>query len=659
MGSAIQARPFQRAKGIISIVGILCAFLLALSVLFGVERADAKSYECPDVDIHASLTTDDMLSVVEHRTFSFDGSFTAVWWELGDQLPENAYVLVNEVDVLETSNGIPVTALTEVPFQTSWRTSGGPSIPAWSFDAAQNTVYAFFEAEDEDVTFQLAYDVENAAQIYDDAAELYWAFVGSGWSVDSENVTLELTLPQPEGATAEPGVDVRAWGHGPLDGNVDIDGDTINYTARHVPAGDFAEARVLFPSSWLPDAPDYVLAAHAGETVTDSVLAEEQAWADQANQQRAMQLAFLIGLSLFCIAIIIVAVIMFFRHGKEHKPDFTGDYWRDVPQPGVDPAVIGRLWRWDKESPKDLTATIISLCANGALRLDVAQTDDGRGHAQTDYQLTRMIPEGTPVQDELARATLDLLFDKIGEGSDSLLLGDIQRFGKDHPQEYVDAMAEWQGVLSSLTNEQDYFEMGGFVSQGIWRAIGIILIVGGIALSTILENFFFGIIMVPTAIVVLILSHFMQRRSQHGADVMARAEGLKRWLTDFSALNERPPMDVKVWGVFMVYAFLFGVADRVIKELRDTVPEVFVAPEGAGDMWVPWYVWYWSGPHMYGGGIADGAASFLDTALSNTAATAHAALSAASGDGFSSGGGFGGGFSVGGGGGFGGGGGAR
>ena len=47
------------------------------------------------------------------------------------------------------------------------------------------------------------------------------------------------------------------------------------------------------------------------------------------------------------------------------------------------------------------------------------------------------------------------------------------------------------------------------------------------------------------------------------------------WLTDFSSLDERPPTDVKVWGEFMVYAYLFGVADQAIKQLQTTMPQLF------------------------------------------------------------------------------------
>ena len=113
---------------------------------------------------------------------------------------------------------------------------------------------------------------------------------------------------------------------------------------------------------------------------------------------------------------------------------------------------------------------------------------------------------------------------------------------------------------------------------------------------------------------------------------------------------------MKVWGEFMVYAYLFGVAKEAIEELRRAVPEMFEVDSSlaADTAYVPWWVWY----APYGHGIyADmpDFGSMLETSVTESLQAVDSALSGGS----SSGGGFGGGFSIGGGGGFGGGGGAR
>ena len=155
------------------------------------------------------------------------------------------------------------------------------------------------------------------------------------------------------------------------------------------------------------------------------------------------------------------------------------------------------------------------------------------------------------------------------------------------------------------------------------------------------------------------IGNYLPRRSVEGNNLVAKCKALRNWLRDFSSLDERPPTDVKVWGEFMVYAYVFGIAKQVMSELQTHVPELFEPAAGTayGYGYVSWWFWY-APTHGAGGAVMPAAGDLLHTAVSNTVSTAQAAISGASGN-FSSGGGFGGGFSGGGGGGFGGGGGAR
>lgn len=157
-----------------------------------------------------------------------------------------------------------------------------------------------------------------------------------------------------------------------------------------------------------------------------------------------------------------------------------------------------------------------------------------------------------------------------------------------------------------------------------------------------------------TGVVLLVVSRFMDRRTQKGADAYARCEALEKWLTEFSALNERPPLDVKVWGEFMVYALIFGVAEKAMEELRKAIPEAAYGDYSAMGSYsvVPWWLWYSTGFH--GADLPDVGSAF-ESAVSESVSASMSALAGSS----SSAGGFGGGFSGGGGGGFGGGGGAR
>ena len=78
---------------------------------------------------------------------------------------------------------------------------------------------------------------------------------------------------------------------------------------------------------------------------------------------------------------------------------------------------------------------------------------------------------------------------------------------------------------------------------------------------------------------------------KNGADVF----GLKAFLEDFSLLNERGIMEVKLWDNYMIYAHFFGIADKVRAEMKKLNPEYLemsalaknleLADDGFTDVW--------------------------------------------------------------------------
>jgi len=50
--------------------------------------------------------------------------------------------------------------------------------------------------------------------------------------------------------------------------------------------------------------------------------------------------------------------------------------------------------------------------------------------------------------------------------------------------------------------------------------------------------------------------------------------GLKLFLEEFSQINTKEVMEVKLWDEYLMFAYLFGIADQVAKQLKDLYPEV-------------------------------------------------------------------------------------
>ena len=60
--------------------------------------------------------------------------------------------------------------------------------------------------------------------------------------------------------------------------------------------------------------------------------------------------------------------------------------------------------------------------------------------------------------------------------------------------------------------------------------------------------------------------------------------GLKKFLKEFSLLDERHVNEVSLWKDYMIYATLFGIADQVIKDMKKINPEYFNMDQVAAQM---------------------------------------------------------------------------
>ena len=74
-------------------------------------------------------------------------------------------------------------------------------------------------------------------------------------------------------------------------------------------------------------------------------------------------------------------------------------------------------------------------------------------------------------------------------------------------------------------------------------------------------------------------------------DEVRQVFGLKKFLKEFTLLDERGVGEVKLWKDYMIYATLFGIADQVIADMKKINPEYFnmdqVANQMANDMTLP------------------------------------------------------------------------
>lgn len=608
---------------------VLFLILLVTAIFLGcfISTADAKSYSVDFVTISARLAENGNMTVVERRTFKFDGAYNYVYWTF----PESSANPQSMVSVKQTDD------VTTVDFERNDEaTTGDRAKYSYINDGFNNVLTLYNPVVDETVTYEIEYTVEKAVTVYSDTAELYWKFIGPEWSVATKEALIDIAAP-----SVVPKNEVRAWAHGPLNGTVEISDDGIvTLAVNNVPSETFVEGRVMLPTRLFPQA-EYI-----NEQGASTILAQEKTWAEEANQQRTAARWRIFGGNGLGLAVALglmgVMVWMFLKHGVEYKPEqpFQGKYWREDPRPDLTPALIGAIWRMGETRPEDAVATLIDLTDRGLVTMTekrtVSTTIFGKEKVETDLGF-RLEPEKRDQLSDVEKKLFDFLFMSSKDGK-VFTFADLKHYAKEFPEQYSKAYEEWKRYIAAQVEVEGFIEADSVTS----RTLGFVLLVGEGAV--VAASVYFGlavsfVVSVLCAIAMVPFIIFMKRRSQEGNELYHRYEGLRRFLKDFSRMHEAPPKSVAIWNRYLVLAAIFGITEEVTKQLEVAFPEI-VQDQGFATS----YIWFYGvGPHMSTPFSAFNTTFASSITQATTTAMSAAASAGGLGGGFSGGGGFGGG----------------
>ncbi|MDO4436397.1 MAG: DUF2207 domain-containing protein [Coriobacteriaceae bacterium] len=615
----------------------------------------ASAFELPRVHVQAQVMDNGDLFVTEARTFEFTDDVNGVFWDI--PLAQNEQGTASQVTVLSV-----YTHAGAVENEAEARRSAQPIQEVPSAESGASGVYTVQPDEDsvtlkvfmpsadgDEATVWVSYLIEGAVMAWQDAAELYWQFIGSEWEEDAQDVRLDLGFVLPEGAPAATAgsddANFRAWGHGPLDGEVALDVEEpldpkVTLTAPTVEAGQFAEVRVAFPVDWVPGL------APAGDARLDTILSEEMAWAEQANAQRerARTIATAGTAALTAGPAILLAATALWRkkHYVSPKPVVDETYFRDLPS-NDHPAVLSALMNAEEVSDRAFVATLMKLTDDRVIEIvHTSRTEDrflGLGEKTVEEYEIRLVAR-EKVTNEIDRLALEIYFGADASNGDTVrfdALKDREDVGEalDNFKAEVSAELERRGLTNRVP-------MGFKVTVGAFGialgvlAVGFIIYTDGVNLPFVLAG-------IAMSVAAAALAATAKLHSQEAVELIDRCDALKKWLEDFTNLDEAVPGDLILWNKMLVLAVAFGVSDEVLRQLADAVPEDRRI-DANGGYYFPSYWWF----YRHGG---------MHSPMHEMHDAYQATIAELASSSSSSGSGFGGGFSGGGGGGVGGGGG--
>lgn len=553
--------------------------LLALIALIfiGTGRSKAGSLYLNKLDFDVQINNDGSMDVTE--TWNIDISSTNTLYKTF-KTDSSKYNGITNVTVKEIAYGI------EKPFIKT---------DEWAYHVTKGYYYGT-ENEDDDFeigwgvgldnstatkTYKISYTVKDAITKYNDYSELYWQFIGKDFEVSAKKINGTITLP----SSVINKEDIKVWGHTEsLNGTIyATDNNKIEFELENFKSGRFVEIRTLFPND---------LIMSSGRTknteILQTAIKEETKWADQANARREREewidnnlpiiiVGTILLVNLILIIIFIIKMIKYIKKLsslKKYEPEVKLKYFRDMPDENATPAEAQRILdiKTTMYTPsnfgKIFSATILDLALKGYIKIEQEKNEKGKDKIKIIFI--------KDIDDKL-KSDEKHIFEfvkKAANNKNEITLKDLEKYIRNHSTATESLLKNnYNKTEKQLISEKI---IDGQIQKEYKKYTNIK--VGYILATIFLLCFTFIIFIIPIIFLIInavlcgIIAKNLNVLTQKGVDLKEKWKGLKKYMEDFSLLDKREVPELAIWEKYLVYATAFGIAEKVIKQLKIVYP---------------------------------------------------------------------------------------
>lgn len=560
---------------------------LAIFILLGTGKAKATGeLYLKNLDFEAQINQDGSMDVVETWNISIEDTNTLF---KTFQTDPTKYTSITNVQVTDVTNGsnTSFTKINELMYHVNKNCYYGLINDNGNFEIAWGVGLDNTSAEK---TYQIAYTVEDAIAKYSDYAELYWQFIGSDFEIDSENITGTILLPTYANTKDE----IKVWGHTEnLNGEIYVtDLNQIEFEVTNFNSGRYVEIRTLFP-------PDMIYTSNRTYSTNrlEEVVAEETQWANEANLKRQKRentkKGISIGFVIICILIGISLIknsIKTFKKASQKqalKPTIDLKYYREIPRKNATPAQALFVYR---NTPSDFTAKEMGRIFSATLlHLSLKKYIEFEINPENKNNITIKILKKEA--EDLERSEEEVLqyVVEAAKTQDKITIKELEKYMKRYytslisTKDDIEKSTKKELEQNGIYNEKEAKEKSKYTTStfaGIF-SIGMIAVM----LLPFLIQYIYGKVLLAGLVALILLAIVksiatyqyckkLNLFTEKGLNEQEMWKGLKKYMEEFSLLDKREVPELIIWEEFLVYATVFGIADKVLKQLKIVYSEM-------------------------------------------------------------------------------------
>ena len=501
----------------------------------------AASFRIEKLDIEANLQKDGSMVVSEAVTYDID-EINGVYFDIDAKgFGELQYIQVFEDD----------------------STGGFKEVDSSNYEVSVSDelyrIKLYSKNHNNRRTFKFVYKLPEAITVYDDVAQFNRKMVGQEWQQGINYITAKVIIPV---SASYDNSNILVFGHGPLTGEVDKEGNTVVYRLNNYYPGDFLEAHILMEPEIFSE---YNKSKIVHKDMKQKLLDMEAKLADEANaerdkairQQEMINKVFEKPGLIFGVLSSIWGALMYYIHvifkRKNKVKNSVGKYLRELPD-NSSPALVGGFMT-NSINDNEILATIVDLVRRKVLTLE-----------NSDKNSIIILTGSTENLSAQEKAIVDIYINDFGDGK-SL---DLKSFGffQKVPMSVARKFEKWRAMVQSEMNRKNLTYQGlGCLGVIFFAFFPMIFTFAGLVIGMITGNKMFLLIVVM-GIILFVSGAKARYPRKELAEAKDKWQAFKNFLSDYSQLEEAKITSVHLWEQYFVYAVALGVSDKVVKAYK-------------------------------------------------------------------------------------------
>lgn len=283
------------------------------------------------------------------------------------------------------------------------------------------------------------------------------------------------------------------------------------------------------------------------------------------------------GLSVgYYIILLFVWIYVYKKYDKERKPKFNLEYNREfIDDYNVE--VVDYLMN-NTITPNAMSASIMNLIYKKNIKAEKIEGE------KNSYKFTLLNRDNL---NETENCLVDFLFDKVGFKNE-FTTKDLKKYASSTKtcDKFMSSYTKWKNkVLEDGKNQGFYDNLSGkFVYGFIMLLVAFIIYFMGVVVFNV--EFLLIHTLIFASIIFIIYIGLIRRKSEKGIEDYTKWNAFKKFLNDFGTFDTKELPEIILWERYLVYATVFGLADKVEKAMNVKIKEINVDDMYSGGTYI-------------------------------------------------------------------------